>query len=860
MHEILKTIYKVLEKEEFIKPLLRKCAERIEAERVGFWSIKEEVIFCEWLYVKEKEDFKHGLSFEKDKCKEFLKTLEEEGIFESKMAQEDERLSQCIKDYFRINNTNLFLAIPVWFEGRPFGFLSLEKSQRRQWAVFERYKALYTASLISLLLEKQKGDFLLRMYRTLTSFNSIILESKDKEKLLRLFCKVATEEGMFRMAWVGLLDEKGNVKPLCSSGYVENYLSFLKINIYDEKTNKGPTARAIIEDRVQVNNDTETNPAMAPWREEMLKRNYLSSCAYPIRFRGKIIGTINLYSDKKNFFTGEVLKLVEELAEDISFALEYLETLRIKDTLFRAIEEIKDWVMITDKDGYIEYVNPAVEEISGYKREKLIGKRPSIFKSGLHSEDFYKELWDTITSGKVFYAIFINRKKDGSLFYLDSKIVPIRDDKGEISNFVAVGRDITQVKQIEERLRFISNYDPLTGVPNKEHSLGLLEEATKEGESIAVAFVDIYNFSSINLLYGYSVGDKILSSFAERLSKVGDGCGRYGSDEFLVFKRLESPKDLEELTRDILKAAQDLKLTVNIGISIYPLDGRSPSELVEKAILALKQAKGGTSSFAFYERGEEERIVRGLMIGEELERAIERGEFVLHFQPYYSSKDLKLSGAEALIRWNSKIFGLLYPKDFLHLVEKKRFTKKLDYWVFEEAMRLIKSHSISVPIYLNLSPLSIDEDLPDYLKSLIEKYEISPSLINLEITEEAVIKDLERANRILEEVHNLGISIVLDDFGILYSSLSLLSKFPISYLKIDKSFVDRLEDVKTLNIVQHLVSMCKTLNIKTIAEGVEYEWQADLLMRMSCDYLQGYYLSKPITLDKFLDLLKGQAT
>lgn len=202
----------------------------------------------------------------------------------------------------------------------------------------------------------------------------------------------------------------------------------------------------------------------------------------------------------------------------------------------------------------------------------------------------------------------------------------------------------------------------------------------------------------------------------------------------------------------------------------------------------------------------------------------------------------------------------MYPKDFLHIVEKKRLTKRLDYWVFEEAMRLIKDYSISVPIYLNLSPLSIDEDLPDYLKSLIEKYEISPSLINLEITEEAVIKDLERANRILEEVHNLGISIVLDDFGILYSSLSLLSKFPISYLKIDKSFVDRLEDVKTLNIVQHLVSMCKTLNIKTIAEGVEYEWQADLLMRMSCDYLQGYYLSKPITLDKFLDLLKGQAT
>ncbi|MGK0690475.1 MAG: PAS domain S-box protein, partial [Aquificaceae bacterium] len=532
MHELLKTVYKVLEREEFIKPLLETCAKQTEAERVGFWSIKEEIIFCEWLYVKEKGDFEKGYHFKKDKCKEFLNALEEENIFESKMVQEDERLGECMKDYFMSHNMTLLLAIPIWFEGRLFGFLSLEKSQKRQWLVFERYKALYTASLISLLLEKQKGDFLLRMYKTLSSVNHIILQAKDKEELLRWFCKTATEEGMFRMAWVGLLDEEGNVKPLCSSGYVENYLSSLNINIYDESVNKGPTARAIIEGRMQVNNDTETNPAMAPWREEMLKRNYLSSCAQPIRFKGKIIGAINLYSDKKNFFTGDVLKLVEELAEDISFALEHLETLRTKDTLFRAVEEIKDWIVITDKNGYIEYVNPAVEEISGYKREKLIGKRPSIFKSGLHSQEFYKELWDTILSGKVFHATFINRRKDGSLFYLDSKIVPVRDKKGEISNFVAVGRDITQVKEMEEKLRFLSNYDLLTGVPNREHFLELLEEVMKESENIAVAFVDIYNFSSINLLYGYSMGDKILSSFAERLSKVGDGCGRYGSDEF----------------------------------------------------------------------------------------------------------------------------------------------------------------------------------------------------------------------------------------------------------------------------------------------------------------------------------------
>ncbi|MFN4319970.1 MAG: EAL domain-containing protein [Aquificaceae bacterium] len=280
--------------------------------------------------------------------------------------------------------------------------------------------------------------------------------------------------------------------------------------------------------------------------------------------------------------------------------------------------------------------------------------------------------------------------------------------------------------------------------------------------------------------------------------------------------------------------------------------GKGPS-------FALKQAKGSASSYSYYVKGEEEKIIRDLKIGEELNHAIDRGEFVLHFQPYYSSKDLRLAGAEALIRWHSHALGgLLYPKDFLHIVERKKLTKKLDYWVFEEAVRLIKSHSINVPISLNLSPLSIDEGLPDYLRTLIEKYEVNPSLINLEITEEAVIRDTERTSKILEEVHKLGIGIVLDDFGILYSSLSLLSKLPISCLKIDKSFVDRLEDVKTLNIVQHLISMCRALNIKTVAEGVEQEWQVNLLIRMGCDYMQGYYLKKPIPLDKLLDLIKEQ--
>ncbi|MFN3598627.1 MAG: EAL domain-containing protein [Aquificaceae bacterium] len=858
MHEFLKVIQKFITiKEDFVKPLLKSCAEETEAERVGYWSVGEEVVFCESMYVEEKKEFTRGTFFYKEGCKSFLEALEREGIFESKRAQEDERIGECMGEYLRANNTNMLLCLGVWFEGRLVGFLTLEKSQRRQWATFEFYKALYITSLISLLFEKQRGDFLLRMYKTLYSVNSLILNIKERKELFSWFCRLAVEEGMFRMVWVGLLDEEGNVVPVASAGYVENYLSRLRINIYDERTNKGPTATAIREGKIQVNNDTETNPAMAPFREEMLKRGYLSSCAFPISFKGGTIGTINLYSDKKNFFSEEVIKLVEELGVDISFALEYMETLRTKNILYLAIEDIKDWVIITDKNGYIEYANPAVEEISGYKREEIIGKKTSIFRSGLYSEDFYKKLWDTILSENSFSDVFINRRKDGSLFYINERITPIKDEKGEIVGFISVGRDITQLREIEEKLKYLSKYDPFTGIANRDHFFEVLDSALKEGGTIAIAVVDIYNFSRINFLHGYSTGDKYLLSLAKKLSKVGDFCGRYGSDEFMLFKRLRDIKEFEKFVDDLLKVGKEIKLTLNVGLSLYPLDDSDPYALVEKAMYALKRAKSATSSYAFYSKHEEEEILRGLKIEEELNHALERGEFLLYFQPYYASKDYKVEGAEALLRWNSKSFGLLPAGKFIHLIQKRReLMDKMEHWVFETAIRLIKTYSIKIPISINLSPIHIEESFCDYIKYLLEKYEVSPNLINIEITEESVIKDADKALKVLKSLKEYGLKIILDDFGVMYSSLSLFSNFPVDYLKIDKSFVDRLDtDEKILEIVLNLINMCRALGIKTVAEGVEREVQANFLRNMGCDYIQGFYFSKPMPVEEFLKLL-----
>ncbi|MGB9873595.1 MAG: PAS domain S-box protein, partial [Hydrogenobacter sp.] len=346
--------------------------------------------------------------------------------------------------------------------------------------------------------------------------------------------------------------------------------------------------------------------------------------------------------------------------------------------LYRAIEQSDEWTLITDIEGKILYVNPAVERISGYSREELIGKTPRVFKSGFHGREFYKKLWDTILSGEEFHEIFINRRKDGSLFYLDQIITPIKDDAGRITNFVSTARDITLMREIEEKMHKIINYDPLTNLPKRDHFLRELERNIKEksDSTIGIFLIDMHNFSAVNALYGYEFGDRLLKSFAERLMTLPGFWARYGDDAFIGFKELDSKEEIYNLLKDIFKMGElklenfNYRLGFHVGISIYPDDANNALDLLHAVEIALRKVEEkAPGTFELYNEEEKEKLLERLKLVEELKTALEKGGFLLHFQPIYSSLDLKPAMAEALLRWNSERFGFLQAGSFIDILE-----------------------------------------------------------------------------------------------------------------------------------------------------------------------------------------------
>jgi len=852
-----------LEGEEFVKGLLKLCAQFLSAQRVSLWTVKEDILFCEYMYLENEDDFIGGLLVRKENCAGFMDYLQKQIVISAEKPF-DAEIGACMGEYLVLRDTNSLLMASLTDRGKLTDLIMCEYDTKRAHSEEDICILLLSTVYLREHHERQRALFTANMYNLLSAVNNIVLKANSKEEIFQQLCQIMVQVAGLRMVWIGFLDDESNLKPHYACGSVEGYLDEIKINIYDERLSKGPSARAILEQKVQVNNDTETNPAILPWRVQMLKRKYLSSCAYPIMLKGKVIGTINLYSDKKDFFSQEVIRLVEEVGENVSYALEHLGTLKNEQMLYKAVEQSEEWTLITDVEGKILYTNPAVERISGYTREELIGKTPRVFKSGFHDKEFYKKLWDTILSGEEFHEIFINRRKDESLFYLDQIITPIKDEEGKITNFVSTARDITSMREIEEKMRKIIDYDPLTNLPRRDRFLRELETTIKEkrDSTIVIFLMDIHNFSAVNVLYGYEFGDKVLRFFAERLRTLPGFWARYGDDAFIGFKELDSKGELYNLLKDIFKVGElkledfSYRLGFHVGVSICPDDANNAQDLLHAVEIALRNAqKKAPGSFELYNEEEKEELLERLKLAEELRRALEKGEFLVHFQPIYSSLDLKPVMAEALLRWNSERFGFLEASSFINILEETELIVDVGYYVFEQCVSVIKQYNLEIPISINLSPVQIKrEDLPDRLFEITMG--VPAERILLEITEGVIIEDLQKAYKLLKVLKERGFSIVLDDFGVKYSSLSYLTKLPIDYIKIDMSFTKEVDaDEKVLNVVKAIVAIANTLGLKIVVEGIERPSQLDILRKVGCHYLQGFYLGKPMEIRDFLKLL-----
>jgi len=535
--------------------------------------------------------------------------------------------------------------------------------------------------------------------------------------------------------------------------------------------------------------------------------------------------------------------------------------------LSQALEQTADAVTITDSAGLIEYVNPAFTTMTGFSAEEALGKNSNLLKSGRHDHAFYRQLWETLDQRRAFRDVFINRRKNGELYYEEKTITPLVDAREAVIHYVTTGKDITERMQTQERLHYLAYHDMLTDLPNRSLFMEWLNHALAVGGNrrLAVICVDVDRFKIINDTLGHDLGDRVLLAVAALLKGClakGDTLARLGGDEFAVLvEQAASPADLINRIRKILESAalplrvdaNELYITVSIGVALAPEDGTDAKTLLKNADAALYQAKEeGRHNYQFYSADLSERAAKQLSMETRLYRAMERQEFHLCYQPQVNLATGKVSGLEALLRWQHPELGEVSPLDFIPLLEDTGLIIPVGEWVLRtacgEAARWQALYDMPLRLSVNLSGRQFnDANLHETVRRALSDSRLLPAQLELEITESVLMRHDRASAANLDALQDLGVRIAIDDFGTGYSSLGYLKRFPVDTLKIDRSFIfDVIHSPGDESIIKAIIAMAQSLKVDTVAEGVETLDQLRLLRQCGCHTMQGFLLSRPV--------------
>ncbi|NKN32071.1 EAL domain-containing protein [Marichromatium bheemlicum] len=564
---------------------------------------------------------------------------------------------------------------------------------------------------------------------------------------------------------------------------------------------------------------------------------------------------------------GEVIGIAG-VGQDITERLHDQERLRLAAAV---LDNTHEGIMITDAAGKrLVVVNQAFTEISGYSETEALEHPPSLLKSGRHDRQFYQAMWASILQTGHWQGEVWNRRRNGELFPAWLTISRVRNEHGATTNYVGIFSDISQVKQSEARLEHLAHYDALTDLPNRLLLLSRLEHAihraARNGRKVAVLFIDLDRFKNVNDSLGHPLGDELLQVVAERLHarcRTEDTLARLGGDEFvLVLESIERPDEAGNLAQQIielmgepfhLSGGRELYLGASIGISLYPDNGTDTTQLLRNADTVMYQAKSqGRNTYRYYTESLTRAANARLSLESRLRRALEREELVLHYQPQVDMRTSRVTGVEALVRWEDPDAGLIPPDRFIPLAEETGLIIPLGAWVLASACRQlqawIEAGAPPLTLAVNLSSHQFAQpDLAMHIGHELQLTGLPPELLELELTESTLMQHDRRGMETLEALRALGIALSIDDFGTGYSSLAYLKQLPIDKLKIDKSFVQGIpEDRNDAEIAATIIAMARNLNLRVLAEGVETEAQRDFLRRAGCDAYQGYLFSRPL--------------
>jgi diguanylate cyclase (GGDEF)-like protein/PAS domain S-box-containing protein len=752
-----------------------------------------------------------------------------------------------------------------------------------EWRIFEGRVSNYlddpaVGGLVVNATDVTDSTHLTRALRTLGQGNQVLVHASDEATLLAETCRTITDAGGYALAWVGYAEEEDGqpiVHPAASSGTVA-YLDEIVVRWDDSEHGRGPAGTAIRTGAIQVLEDVRQTPAFGPWCEVAERYGLLTICALPLVVGGRCLGALLIYAGEPGAFGPAEVELLGQLADALAYGIGRIRdatALRSSEERFRSLASSAPIGILEIENGQVVYANAKLAAIAGRSVESMLGVG---WIEAIHPDDRELVLGYVPVLRAERSRIttrFRVQRLDGDVRHVRMSAAP----RGEAvdDGYVVTVEDVTDEVHAHEELTYQAFHDTLTGLPNRELFLDRLDQdlawRKRSGSNIAVLFLDLDRFKIVNDGLGHATGDAVLKEVGQRLARTvraGETAARFSGDEFIfIIKDVADAEDAEAAARRLLDALQEpistgaqyLTVTASVGV-VVPGPHADAATVLRDADTAMYQAKtSGRNRYELFDEELHRRSVLRLAIEADLREALSRHEFELYYQPVVDPATGQPRGAEALIRWRHPERGIVSPLDFIPVAEESGLIRPIGAWVFEQAVAQLAAWdddpaapSLEV-LSVNLSARQLDDpETPRLVRASLVRHGLSPSRICVEITESTVMSDDSNCRRAVSAFEELGLRVAIDDFGTGYSSLAYLHSLPVTTLKIDRAFVNRLGAVDDSRpVVQAIVGMAHAMGLRVIAEGVADGERQRVVAELGCDLAQGYYWSPPLAAAEF---------
>lgn len=754
--------------------------------------------------------------------------------------------------------TAVIVGVPILYFFVQMEFRALTEARR---AHISQRKAASAAQALATMT---------RFYRAIGDINQLIAHRVSAQALFEGVCRVLTDRTETALAWIGNYDAKsGRVIPAVAVGAAKGYICDrpLSINVsVDGPGSTGAVGRAVRDRQPVIINNLMTDSAMQPWHDWARKFGLTSIAAFPLEQAGTLTGVLVVYANRAGFFDKALKELLQRTVRDIGFALDNL----LRDTQLelhtQAVENATEAILVADARFRLRSVNAAFQSLTGYASGDVLGQGLGELVNDDWSVSDMRAVWRSLRREGRWRAEIEFKRKGGGTRTVTVSLARAGNGQGKYDHIVGVISDMTERRALESRIEYLAYHDALTGLANRHWLEQQIPELLRRRQRIAFLLIDLDHFKQVNSVLGHSGGDALLRLTGERLrgwGRMNDTAVRLGGDEFMVIARLSGRDGAQELGQRLVERLADphrylspnLHVSASVGATVYPDDGTDWTELRKNLDRALRSAKaGGRNRCAMFEPWMREHAEEDLLWESDLRKALHDGQgFELHYQPLFATDGKRLQGAEALLRWRHPRRGLVSAEQFIALAHTTGIVQHLDNWVLDAAIRQLRAWERTGVdpgvVTVNLSAAQCqDPTLPARVRRLTKRAGLQfPYRLAFEIVETVLVDESETIRGVLDQLHDLGHQLILDDWGKGYARLDYLTHAAIDALKIDKCFTRELPgDERSRATVKAVIEFGHALGAQVWAEGIESQEQLEILMRMRCDAFQGFWLDKPM--------------